>query len=465
MFELNAKLTRCGLLWIVALVLLVPTLGWTQDGDSSSDPTPASAASGTVPAARAGGIGGTLAAIGSSSAVDAGSGTNSPVPPIQQLGHGSWLGPNLSPLHWGSFSIGAFTFIQAYDDIENAGLGSGIYRTSLFGTSVAYDTMIHGNRLVLQWQPQVVVVNGQFINSLDNENASFAYAAPLTSRLTMTVQDSFAYLPVSQVYGDSIFSPTTASNLNSIQNVFLQGPGSWLTNTVSASFAYQLTELTTLTVTPSFNYVHSYSPNSLIFLGSQQYGGSVSVNHKLSDTKTVGLFYSEDLVKFNNNASAIPYTSFGGSFIDEVTPTWFVNATLAAAPSTYGSSKTIWSMSGDINIQKRFETSTATLEYTRGLSLNQYTSQYLTDRADFGYSIRLTSRISAGAGIGYQGVSGPPPLFGKYGSASASYQLLPSVGVSAVYVYTDQVGDNIQIYSQTGNSAFVSLSWTPPSLP
>ena len=59
-----------------------------------------------------------------------------------------------------------------------------------------------------------------------------------------------------------------------------------------------------MTVTPSFNYVHPYNPNSSIFLGSKQYGGSASLNHKLSATKMVGLFYSEDLVKFDGSASS-----------------------------------------------------------------------------------------------------------------------------------------------------------------
>ena len=237
-----------------------------------------------------------------------------------------------------------------------------------------------------------------------------------------------------------------------------------MTNTVSVSVAYQLTERTTLTVTPSFNYVHSYNPNSSIFLGSKQYGGLVSVNHKLSTTKTVGLFYSENLVKFDNNSSTIPYTSFGGLLSDEITPTWFVNAALAAAPSTYGSLKTIWSMSGQIDVQKRFRTSSASLAYTRGLSLNQYSSQHFTDRADLSYSIQLTRRVNAGAGIGHQSVSGPPPFSGTYASATLGYQLLPSVFITGSYIYGNQVGDNVQIYTQTRNSGFVTLSWMPPRL-
>ena len=191
--ELNASRTRIGLLGIVALVLLVPAVGRTQDGSSSSGTTAAS--SGTVPAARAGAIGGTLAAIGSSGTADDGSATTSTVPPIQELGRGSWLGPSLSPLHWGSLYIGSVTFLEAYDDIRSAGLGSGIFRSSVLQTSVVYDTAIRGNHLALQWNPQVVVVNGRFLNSLNNENVSFAYATALTPRLSLTISGQLCLPP------------------------------------------------------------------------------------------------------------------------------------------------------------------------------------------------------------------------------------------------------------------------------
>ena len=36
---------------------------------------------------------------------------------------------------------------------------------------------------------------------------------------------------------------------------------------------------------------------------------------------------------------------------------------------------------------------------------------------------------------------------GTYGSATLGYQLLPSVGISGTYIYGNQIGDNVQIYS------------------
>ena len=456
MFNLKAK--PITILSVVVLTLLVSTVSGAQD-DSSSQTTQGS---GAVPVAKSGAIGGALGSVGVSNSGDAA--TSSSAPPIQELGHGTWLSPSLSPLHWGSLYIGSAQFTQAYEDIRFTGFPDSIIRTSLFGTSVVYDTAIRGNHLALQWQPQIAIINGQFQNGLNNESLGAAYATAVTPRLTVTLQDHFGYLPLSNVYLGSIFSPTQTPNLQSVQNPFLQGPGSWLTNTASASVAYALTERATLTVTPSYVYVHSYDSNAAGFLGSKQYGGSASLNYELDERKTVGLFYSENVVTFDNVASTVPYISFGASLTDQVSPTWFINGSIGAAPSTYGTSRTIWSMSGYVDVQKRFERSTATLTYSRGLSLNQYSSQSLTDRADLNYSIQLTRKLSAGAGIGYQRVAGPPLFSGEYGSAIVGYQLLPSVGISLDYLYANQVGDNVQIYSEKQNSAFVSLSWVPPRL-
>lgn len=452
MFNIKAK--SIGILGVVALTLLVSTASGAQD-DSSSQTTQGS---GAVPVAKSGAIGGVLNSTGASDNAE----TTSPAPPIQELGHGSWLSPSLSPLHWGSLYVGSAQFLQAYEDIRFASFPDSIVRTSLFGTSVVYDTTIRGNHLALQWQPQVAIVNGQFQNGLNNENLSVAYATAATPRLTLTLQDHVAYLPLNNVYLSAIFSPTQTANLQSVQNPFLQGPGSWLTNTASVSLSYALTERASLTVSPSYVYVHSYNPNAAVFLGSKQYGGSVSLNYKLDETKTVGLFYSENYVKFDNVASTVPYTGFGGSLTDQVSPTWFINGSIGAAPSTYGTPRTVWSLSGYFDVQKRFERSTATLAYSRGLSLGQYSSQYLTDRVDLNYTIQLTRRFSAGADAGYQRVAGPPLFSGEYGSATLGYQLLPSVGISAVYLYANQLGDNVQIYSEKQNSAFISLSWAPP---
>lgn len=457
MLRVEATLIRIRILSFAALTLLAPALTWAQDAPSGATQS----SSGAVPVAKAGAVGGALTSIGGS---DSDAAATSSAPPLQQLGHGSWLTPSLSPLHWGSLYVGSAEVLEGYQDIRFTGLPKDILRTTLFGTNVVYDTSIRQNHLALQWQPQIAIVNGQVLNNLNNENLGAAYATALTPRLTLGLHDQLAYVPINNIFSNNIFSPATVASLQSVQNPFLQGPGAWLTNTATLSVGYQLSERTSLTVAPSYVYVRSYGPTSSEFPGSKQYGGSASLNYQLSETKTLGFFYSEDLVKFDNVAEGIPYTSFGGSFIDQVTPTFFVNATIAAAPSTYGTSKTIWSMSGYVDVQKRFERSTVSLAYSRGLSLNQYNSQYLTDRADFSYTIQLTQRTTAGAGIGYQRVFGPPLYSGEYGSATVGYQLLPSVAISAVYLYGNQTGDNVQIYSEKQSSAFVAVSWAPPHL-
>lgn len=442
---------------LAALTLVMPVLSRAQDASSQG-----AGSSGAVPVATSGAVGGVLGSIGTSDS--SGAVTTPTAPPLQQLGRGSWLGPSLSPLHWGSLYIGSAQFLQGYDAIRFSGAGNDILRTSVIGTNVVYDTAIRGDHLAFQWDPQIVFVNGRFLNSLNNENLSLGYATAVSPRLTITVRDALAYVPVNNIYQVNIFSPTEAAVLQSVQNPFLQGPGSWLTNTASVSVAYQLSERTSLIATPTYVYTNTFNSNPASF-GSKQYLGSVSLNHNLSETKTIGFSYSENVVKFDSASSpSLPYASFGPTFVDQFSPTWFMNASVAATFSTYGGPQTVWSASGYINVQKSFQTSVITLDYSRGLSLNQYTSHYLTQRADLSYSIRLTRRVSAGAGAGYQSVSGPPRFSGAYASAKAGYQLLPSVGISANYLYGNQTGDNIQIYSEKQNSVFLSLSWAPPRL-
>lgn len=439
----------------VALLLLLPASIWAQDATP-----PAQSSEGAIPAGRIGVVTGAVIAEPPGATEDPSA--NSTTPPVQELGHGGWLGANASPLHWGSLSVGSFQFLEAYDEIRNAGTGNGIFRTSVLGTTIVYDTTIRGNRLALQWQPQVAIENGQFLNDLNSESVQFNFATALSSRMSLGVQDHFGYLPLQALYTDTVLSPSTAANVHSIQNAFLSGPGSWLSNTASVSLGYQLTERTSLTVSPAYNYVHSFNTNSAVFLGSQEYGGTVALNHQLSQTKTVGLFYSGNVVKFTNAASSVLYNSVGASFVDQLSPTWFLNASVGVAPSTFGGLRLVWTASGQADLQKRFQTSTATLTLSRGLSLNQYNSQYYTDRADLDYQIQLTRRMSAGLGIGYQGVSGTPPLSGGYASSRLIYQLVPSVAVSAVYRYDRQRGDNIQVYTQTSEGWYLTLTWAPP---
>jgi hypothetical protein len=397
---------------------------------------------------------------------------NSGAPPIEALGGGGWL-QDVSPLHWGSLYISSFNFSEGYDDFSGGSPGSlsGAVHSSVFGTSVVFNPRFSRTSVALQWQPQAGVVNGRFADNLNNQNVSLDFATLATPRLTVRFQDRFSYLPTQNVFAEGfLYTPQSVDN-HSVQGAFLDGPGVWLTNSATLSLAYGLSPITTLTVTPNFNYAHAIknssaasggvSESQLSLIGSKQYGATVSLNHSLSPMRSVGLFYGASGVKFDNARSAVWYHSMGVTYSQQLRPSWFVNLATGATTSSFGTGTNGWSFSGSADLEKHFQNSSATLAYTRGLSLNQYAFGNFTDRVDLRYTASLTRRTTATMGFGYQHVSGAAGISGRYTQGQLGYQFLRNLSIMLTYVYRDQVGDAIQVYTETRHTAFVMVQWDP----
>jgi hypothetical protein len=314
-------------------------------------------------------------------------------------------------------------------------------------------------------------VNGRFADNLNNQNVSLDFTTMVTPRFSLRFQDRFSYLPTQNVFAEGfLYSPQTIDN-HSVQGAFLDGPGVWLTNNVTLGLTYGLSPVTTLTVTPSFNYAHELKnsaadtagapSSSLALIGSKQYGGMVSLNHSLSALKSVGLFYSISGVQFENTTNTVWYNSFGATYSQQLRPSWFVNVAAGATTSSFAKSANSWSFSGSTDIEKQFQRSSATLAYSRGLSLNQYAFGGFTDRIDLRYSTTLVQRISATLGFGYQHVGGNAGISGRYTQAQLGYQFLRSLSFLVTYVYRDQVGDASQVFTETRHTAFATLQWDP----
>lgn len=449
---------------VTATIFCCCPLAWAQDDSSSA----AAQQGGPKPAGKTGAV----TAVDNSNSQDQ-STSNSSAPPIQELGHGSWLNSAASPLHWGSLAVGSFDLTQGYDEFTG-GLNqpNGVFRTTVFGTSVVYNPQFSRANLAIQWNPLIGAVNGRFTNNLSNQNVSVDLTEALTPRLSMRLQDRFSYLPARNVFAEGFLLPAENSAIHSVQGGFLDGPGIWLTNNAAISLTYGLSARTDLTFTPSFNYsrlINASTPlagsdNSTALVGSKQYTGTVGLNHRLSATTTAGLYYGLNVVQFENTSNKIFYQSIGGTYSRQLTTSWFFNGSLGA--TTYGidvggTGSRQWTTSAMADLQKQFRSSAVTMTYARSLALGQYARTNLTDRVDVGYDVRLMKRMSARLGFGYQHAGGVLPISGKYGSAVLGYQLLPNLVLSTSYIYREQVGDLTQVFTETRNTAIVRLSWDP----
>lgn len=447
----------------LAILLAFPLASLAQESSSASrqaqtDPKPA-------------GKTGVVGVIDNADSPDQSPNSSGP-PPIQELGRGGWLAA-ASPLHWGSLSVGSFDFSQGYDDFRSGAPGGlvGVFHTSIFGTSVVYNPRLSRTNLALQWRPQAGFVNGQFINNLSNQDASFDLTTMLSPRLSMRFQDHFSYVSAQYVFSEGLlFAAQTPSN-HSVQASFLDGPGTWLTDTAAVSFDYALSPRTDLIFTPSFNYSHLINrssafggaPNSSApLVGSNEYVGNVSLNHKLSPLKRVGIFYYLNAVKFENSPSYVSYNTFGAMYSQQLSPTWFFMGSAGASTAAFNSTgPRSWTYALSADLEKRFQRSSVSIAYTRSLSLIQYAYRNFTDRVDLNYQTQLTNRVNAGLGFGYQRVNGPPLISGRYYTAKLGYRLLPTLSLLGTYVYRNQVGDSTQIFTETRNTAYITLQWDP----
>ena len=448
---------------VAATLFAFPLITWAQESSSALPPTQTD----PKPAGKTGVVGVIDNPDGQDQAPN-----NSGAPPIQELGCGRWL-EAASPLHWGSLSLGSFDFSQGYDDFRGGTPGGlvGVFHTSVFGTSVVYNPRLSRTNLAFQWRPQAAFVNGNFVNNLSNQDASFDLTTMLSPRLSMRFQDRFSYLSAQYVFSEGLlFAAQTPLN-HSVQASFLDGPGTWLTDTATLSFGYALSPRTDLTFTPGFNYAHLINRNSAFgggptpsapLIGSNEYFGNVSLNYKLSPLRSVGLFYSLNSVKFENNPSYVSYNTAGILYSQQFSPTWFFRGSAGASTSAFNSTgPRSWTYTLSTDLEKRFKRSSVSINYTRSLSLIQYAYRNFTDRVDLNYQTQLTSRINAGLGFGYQRVNGPPLVSGKYYDAKLGYKLLPSVSLLATYTYRNQTGDSRQIFTETRNTAYLTLQWDP----
>ncbi|HKT48016.1 MAG TPA: hypothetical protein VJP87_10880 [Candidatus Acidoferrales bacterium] len=443
----------------------VPVLAQDQQQGSSQQ----SSSSDAKPAGRTGAVG--VVQTGEGGDISPTNGA----PPIQELGRGNWLANTVSPLHWGSLSIGSFDLTEGYNDFNSSATNSlnGVFHTTFLSTSVIFSPRLSRTNLAFQWHPQVGFINGHFVNNLSNQDVSFEVSTSLTSRLSVRFMDHFSYVPAQNVFSEGFLYGAETRQNNSVQSPFLDGPGNWLTNTALATIAYAINPTTDLEVTPSFNYTHLLSnssalgqtvgiPTGVALIGGRDYNGTVNLRHRLSPLKTVGIYYSLDAVKFETTPSYSTYNTIGGSYSQQLSPTWFMTLTAGASTAAFNANgpKT-WSFSGSAQLQKRFRSSSLSLAYSRGLSIDRYVTRNFTDRVDASYNTQLTRRFSAQLGFGYQRVDGPPLIFGKYASPQLSYQLLPSLSLLATYVYLDQSGDTTQVFTEVRHTGFITLSWTP----
>src|SRR5271165_1293882 len=172
-----------------------------------------------------------------------------------------WLG-TASPLRWGDFSIGNFTYNYVRDDFKPAGGGpSADLSLDILRTTLIFQHYFGKQLLLLQYVPQLAVLNGKIASNAGvNNEVALGTTFQITPRFSLVIKDGFAQVKSRELYPPNYLAVDQAGG-NPIQANFLQNTGSYLQNTLTAIGVYQVSSRDTLTFSSAYKYAHADGNN------------------------------------------------------------------------------------------------------------------------------------------------------------------------------------------------------------
>jgi hypothetical protein len=390
---------------------------------------------------------------------------------IKDVGTGLPLfGTSGTPLRWGNFSVYTFEFMGIHDDFEPGGAANTISTDlSIFRTGLMFDRYLlrKKSRIVLQYLPQMIIVNGELHGgAATNNDVSIGTEFQLTPRLSVTVGDSFV-----QVHNDSLI-PQNYLAVNPrigalAQNNFLNANGDFFADTANASLEYGLTERTKVSFSPSFRYMHALNNVSNYLADGQAYTGTVALGHALSPHRTVGITgsyqYLQDTIGgIPENASF--YTA-GLSYSEQLARTLWLSGSVGATDQRFSGLPQPggWGLAAGLSLTNSFSPRiSAALAFTRGTVFSNYVSRQRSDRIDASINVMVSSRISWSNAVGYlRELAGVNPTNGRYLATDATYRFFGNFSFFTTFAYTVQNPGTQQLLSGNRRTLAYGVRWSP----
>jgi hypothetical protein len=386
-----------------------------------------------------------------------------------------WLGSS-SPLRWGDFSISNFTYNFVVDHFQPfGGDPSEDMNLNIFRTSIVFEHYFGKQHILLQYNPQLAILNGDVAGNagMDNQIA-LGTTFLLSPRFTLVVKDAFIQVHSRQLYPEDYLAVDNLGG-NVIQNNFLQNAGSYIANTITGIGVYQWTPRDTLTFSSSFKYAHATGdddPNNNAFaqIGSD-FAESVAYTHRLTSRQSIGAVYTLELLHQSENV-AIPgnsyFNTFAGFYAIQVAETWAVRGEFGGNFATYpDGTPPLKTFAGGVSIVKNFKNDMGNfaLGYTRGVTENNFITARTGDLLQAVYSQHLFKRLVWNSGAGYYRQMGADPRdVGKLVHTALDYEIVPNFFLSGQYAYLFQKADTPDLLSGERNTFILGLKWEPHQL-
>ena len=337
------------------------------------------------------------------------------------------------------------------------------FNSSVFRSNIAFDHRFRRGRLALQYQPRIVILNGNVQSDYTNQRIVLDTTLALTPRFSLGVsQSTFIYGSRDQ-FGD-LYLDSDPTSGHVLDNPIASGTGRWVYNTSSVHLTYLYSARTRLVASPRFEYTYIGGDDSLTPRRNRGAGSRFELLHRLSTRRTIGVYQDIDWQHYTGTGPNTSYVSTGFEYIDEIRPTWFIFSTVGAASFTRLGGGRDWTPEARLSLVKAFKTSKLTLAFGRTHTSSGYISSRYHNRYDLGYSVRFGPRVTIDLGGGYFGEKSiVEHLAGTYASSRFRFQLFRQVNWFSMYTYRQQTGNSVQVPAERRNYFITGVQWTSTS--
>lgn len=445
-------------LWI--LVALAPHADAQGEDKATSGSTPATQVPAASPQDSKNG--------GDSSSKDSGepgdSSSSSPST-VTALGSASPLGLPSGSLRWGDFFVSEVIFTQIHDHANYLGTSSGSSfsgsgfsnDTSLFQTTLAFNHVSRRNQIAAQYQPRLAIINGNVYPNYSDQNASFDMIVIQGPRWSANFHDAFDYFSSQNLYA-KFYTDANTQTGTTIQNNFLDGPGSLLDDSATLAFSYRWTPRTTVSFTPTFKYLRT-TGTQLGTLISRNYGGSVAIGYQLSPRQTIGAYFNSQYVVISGFQGNTHIYSMGLSYSRQMGPAWMVSGSGAGTRAPGSLNTQPWTFTGTASLTRKFQRGSAGVVYSRDLAMG-YVTNHFADRVDAVTNWQLMRDLQWSVSGGYQRESSVSnPISAYYTVSQLDFRLAPRVSAFVNYGYRLQNGDAIRVLMGHRNFVSAGIRW------
>jgi hypothetical protein len=328
--------------------------------------------------------------------------------------------------------------------------------------SIVLDEFFKNVRFTTQWEPRLSIFYGTVYSDLDNGVASLDANFKLTDRLNLSLSDRFSYFASRLFWGYYFLTSPNVEIAAIQQNSYLYAPGHSISNTASADLSYQVSPLTKLSFSSSFNYFHTNTQSSLLDSSTGE-TGTFGLTHSMSEKTAIGLSYSLGVVHFQNTDPTL-YQYISGSYSHLFSPSFSFTGSAGASTYRVPHDPRYWTFTGSAILMRTFRDSSVSIGYFRDLYLADYITSSFTDRVDGQYSRHLGERLTLILGAGLQKESQVNGFRGNYVQTSLNFSLSRMLSTYARYTYSHQTGDLGGLVPGTTNLVVFGLRFQAPTV-